>query len=368
MNRQKLALLFKLQEMPMAPDVKLAEAVGVSPPTAKVWLEGLKSEQVYVGVQANLNARKLGLQVYDYLVETSSHDSLLAIERFCDLHPYTIYRARVYGGGTHGILVQFRQPPESHRFLQRAFGVFQDKNLIKSVRELPTLLPDYCSIYTRPRLEAWEPETLTWKFDWEQWWKDNSSTTQSHVEVKRTEPVETFQLDALDAKILEIITRDARQKNIQIIEKLGLDKNAVGVQQMVSKRLKRLQEVVDSYSVFVNWTHFDVYNTSMVVAHASPDVTEHLHAKLSNGQFPFGSSMRKTPNGFVWSTRLPSAHLSELITLVWKISSDFEMLTIDYKHSQRYGLWAETFNEKTGSWKSDEEFILTNPLKKLKLL
>lgn len=352
----------------MAPVVKLAEEVGVSPPTAKAWLDRLRAEQVYVGVQANLDARKLGLEVYDFLVETSSYDALVRIEKFCEEHPYTLYRARAYGGRTQGIFMQFRQPPGARAHLKQALRVMKEQGLAVTVRELPNLHPKPDSTYTRPRLEAWDSERMIWTFDWNAWWKDSPSAAKTRKAKKVVVTDNVMVLDRLDAKILEIITKDAKQKNTEIIERMGLDKRKLGVQQMISKKLKRLKEVVKSYRVFINWTHFDVYNTPMVIAEASSEVTQKLISNLKDDVFPFGSSIRETPTGFVWYARMPSAHLSELITLVWQIASSFEVLTLDYKHSQRYGLWAETLDEDTKSWRTDEEFCLNAPMRSIGLM
>jgi len=176
-------------------------------------------------------------------------------------------------------------------------------------------------------------------------------------------------LDPLDVKLLQEIGTDARRKNIEIIEALGMDKNEPGLQQKISSRLKRLEEeVIESYRVYINWTHFDVYNTPLIIAKADENTTNRLIAHLSTSRFPFGSSVRKIESGFVWSARLPSAHLSEMISLVWSITKTFEVLIIDYKNSQVYGLWSETFDERTNSWRIDREFCLDRPLAAIGLM
>jgi len=352
----------------MAPVVRLAVEVGVSPPTAKTWLDSLRAEQVYVGVQANLNAHKLGLKVDDFLIETSSHSALARIEKFCEEHPYTLYRARAYGGSTQGIFMQFRQPPGARAHLEQALRVMKEQGLAETIREIPTLHPRHDSVYTRPRLEAWDSERMVWTFDWNAWWEDSPSAAKTRKAKKVVITNDVMSLDRFDAKILEIITKDARQKNTEIIEKMGLDKREMGVQQMISKKLKRVKEAVKSYRAFINWTHFDVYNTPMVIAEASSEVTQRLISHLKDSAFPFGSSIRETPTGFVWYARMPSAHLSELVTLVWQIASSFETLTLDYKYSQRYGLWAETLDEDTRSWRIDEEFCLNAPMQPIGLM
>ncbi|MHA1215823.1 MAG: hypothetical protein ACTSPX_00660 [Candidatus Thorarchaeota archaeon] len=364
-----LELLFKLQEMPMAPAKRLAEEIGRSTPTVISWLKKLARDKMFLGVKPDLKVHLLGLEIYDFLLDVTNHEALLRIEEFCEKHPYTLYRARVFGGTRHGMLVQFRQPPEALPHLQEAFETMRNSGLIEGVAELPTLQRVYGSTYTRPLLEAWDPERMVWRFDWEQWW--NSEIAEPDMQTDGVGSSKTassrVEIDELDAKILQILTDNARRKNIDIIRKLGLDPREGSTQQRISKRIVKLRQVIDSYRVFINWTYFDVYNTPMVLAKASSDTTRTLIGKLQRGTFPFSSSIRSMPDGFVWYARLPSAHLSELVSLIWRICDSYELLIIDYKHSQTYGLWAETFDQKTGDWKSDWEFCVEEPLRAIGL-
>ncbi|MCF2135864.1 MAG: hypothetical protein K9W43_01370 [Candidatus Thorarchaeota archaeon] len=370
MNQEMLELLFKLQEMPMAPAKKIAEEIGKSTPTVITWLAKLAEDRVYLGVKPYLRAHRLGLELYDYLLEIKSYKDLIKIEKFCEEHPYTAYRSRVFGGEHRGMLVQFRQPPETLIHLESAFERMREKGIVQSVRELPTLQEIYGSIHTRPQLGAWDPERMTWNFDWERWWSQEPQREQdrSATRPKKNEvATEHFEIDHLDAKILQELTDNARQKNIDIIKKIGLNPREGSIQQKISKRILRLQEVIDSFRVFINWTHFDVYNTPMLIVKAERTKTERLIAKLQEGTFPFSSSIRQIPDGFVWYARLPSAHFSELLSFIWQLAKDYELLIIDYKHSQTYGLWAETFDAQTGDWKTDEKFCLEQPLKSIGL-
>ncbi len=369
MNQGMLELLFKLQEMPMAPAKRLAQEIGRSTPTVISWLEKLAAEKVFLGVKPYLRVRRLGLEIYDYLLETTSYDAVVKIEGFCERHPYTLYRARVFGGPLRGMLVQFRQPPAALPHLEEAFRVMTDAGVIKSIRELPTLQEIYGSIHTRPRLDAWDSDRMTWVFDWDSWWASEPATDTQDVKRAETGPPEQERLviDKLDARLLQELTANARQKNIDIIRRLGMNPREGSIQQKVSKRIQRLRGVIDSYRVFINWTHFDVYNTPMLIVQADPSMTERLIAKLREGTFPFSSSIRRIPGGFVWYSRLPSAHLSELVSLIWRISQSYEIFMIDYKCSQTYGLWAETFDEEIGDWRTDRDFCLDEPLRSIGL-
>ncbi|MGY5875016.1 MAG: hypothetical protein RTU30_04655, partial [Candidatus Thorarchaeota archaeon] len=329
--------------------------------------ESFREEQVFMGVQASLRVRKIGLEMDDFLVKVDSYNSVKQIEKFCDAHPYTSYRARVYGGETQGLILQFRQPDAAREHLIDALNILKQKKIIVDIREIPTLSAEYGSTYTRPRLEAWDPENLVWRFDWDKWWSD---APKGHISSKSPEVQddERVELDDLDVKLLEEMTKNARRKNTEIIDSIGLDKDKMGVQQKVSQKIKRLDdEAIESYRVFINWTHFDVYNTPLIIANSEESTTSRLITHLESSNFPFGSTIRKTSDGFIWSARLPSAHLSELIALVWKISKSYELLIIDYKHSELYGLWAETFDKEEGTWRTDRAFCLEEPLKTGKL-
>lgn len=364
MNTEKLKLLLALQEDPVAPAAELAKQVGVTPPTARAWLDSLRDDKVYVSVQANILGRRLGLEMDDFLLKVDSYDSLKKIEQFCEAHPYTSYRARVFGGDDHGIMVQFRQPDEARAHLLDALEIMKKKGIITHIRELPTLRREYGSTYTRPRLNSWNPEKMVWEFDWDEWWKQAPNTVKSAEEKPAEEVV--VPLDHMDVQILQHIHMNARRKNTDIIESMGLDKNTPGVQQKISAKLKRLEkEVIESYRVFINWTHFDVYNTPLIIANADSGITDRLIRHLSTSNFPFGSSIRKISDGFVWSARLPSAHLSELVGLVWRISESFETLILDFKHSQIYGLWADAFDRDNNAWRVEREFCYDTPLKSI---
>ena len=365
MNQDRLKLLFALQEDPIASAAALGRVVGITPPTAKAWLEQFKKDLVYTGVHADLRVRRLGLEIDDFLIHPTSYDALVKIERFCDQHPYTLYRARVFGGDVQGLFIQFRQPDVARLHLESAFQVMMDQGIAKQIRELPTLRAEYGSAYTFPQLNAWNPEKLSWDFDWNAWWK-RAPKGDFDLSVEPASDLK-LELDSLDVRLLAELTRDSRQKNIDIIANIGLNKDKMGVQQKISNRIKRLnQEAIESYRVFINWTHFDVYNSSLILAEAENEVSDRLIKHLRQEPFPFGSGIRKTPKGFAWSARMPSSHLSELISLVWRISEKFEVLSIDYRNSEFYGLWAETFNNKTQDWRTDRDFCLVGPLKALK--
>jgi len=233
-NTERLKLLFALQEQPVAPASVLAKQIGVSAPTARAWLESLKKEQVYVSVHSNLRSRRIGLELDDFVLQVTSHKALEKIEKFCWNHPYASYRARVFGGNVQGIMLQFRQPNAARSHLLNAFNVMKRNGRISEIRELPTLNEEYGSSFTRPRIEAWNPDKMGWEFDWDEWWAACPKKIQSKPKLQ-TKVDELVPLDELDVRIIQEISMNARRKNIEIIEALGMDKTEPGIQQIISR-------------------------------------------------------------------------------------------------------------------------------------
>ncbi|MBD3157210.1 MAG: hypothetical protein GF309_00350 [Candidatus Lokiarchaeota archaeon] len=361
MNRNQLKLLFKLQESPVAPVAQLAREIGVSAPTVRSWLDELRENQVFVSVPADLHEEKIGLEIHSFLVSVRSYDAVTKLEAFCDAHPYTSYRGRIFGGRHQGLFLQFREPSDAKEYVLDALLTMKEKGIVSKIREFPNL-SSWKSINTRPKLHAWNPSQMVWEFDWEQWW-NNIRKEPDHHDYESRGAVQAIPIDGFDVQLLQEITKDARRKNTDIIRALGRDPYEKGLQQDVSRRIRRLEkEVVKSYRLFINWTYFDVYNTPMVIAKADKDQVEILMYHLENSVFPFGSNIRRIEGGFIWSARLPSAHLSEMVKLVWEIADSFELLMIDYKQSQMYALWAEAWNETSQSWRIGKDFCLNSPL------
>lgn len=160
-----------------------------------------------------------------------------------------------------------------------------------------------------------------------------------------------------------------------MIRSLKLSKKS-GVAQKVSRRLRFLKEnAISDYRVFLNWTDFDLYQTILIQGFCRDEIPLKLRNYLMksskevnqsniqrNSVFPFQCSYFITNDGFYWYVRAPPKHVSELLDFIWEISPDHKLFLLDYRFSQRYKLWDQTFDAENHKWKKNYDFMIKSVL------
>jgi len=343
--------LIALQENPLASDSALANIVGVSQPTATSRLKSLKEKVSLYNVHTDLDPDVLGMEIIDLILDIPSSKGVDILEKLCDIHPYTLYRSREFGR-TSGLFVQFQIPLGTGYMLEELMASLVEKEMISRYEFLRRSREDPPPVYCRTSLTAWDPRATRWEFNWSEWVE---KLTSSSVVLPRKHRYESVlnDLSALDIKLLGELTQDARQRNADIIRKIGLDINIPGLRQKVSRRLKFIREkIVRGYRVFLNWEVFDTYHTFVFICKASKKDTIRLYNNLDNNPIPFQSSFVILDNGYLWCVQTPPSHFSFIGSIVWDNSRERELLLLDYKSSEVYGLWPETYDPDGRCWKT----------------
>jgi DNA-binding Lrp family transcriptional regulator len=344
-------LLIALQENPLASDSALAAIIGVSQPTVTARLQALKEKVSLYNVHAHLNPTALGMEICDLILDIPTKQGVCFLEDLCDKHPYTLYRSREFGR-TSGLFAQFRIPMGSRYLLEELLRSLKEKELLSNYDILRRSPEAPSPIYCRASLVAWSPQATKWEFNWNEWIEQLASCSETLPKKPRSESV-LENLSELDVKLLGELTQEARQRNSTIIRKIGLDVNSPGLRQKVSRRMKFLRgKVVWGYRVFLNWEIFDTYHTFVFICKASEKDAARLYNHLDNNPIPFQSSYVILDNGFLWSVQAPPSHFSSVGSIVWDHSKDRELLLLDYKSSQLYGLWPETYDPAGGIWQT----------------
>ncbi|MFX0093774.1 MAG: winged helix-turn-helix transcriptional regulator [Candidatus Hodarchaeota archaeon] len=358
-----LEILLHLQEKPLIRVSKLAEKMNISHSTVSRRLARIKQRKAYHGVHIDLKLSVLELELADYFLSFPNKSSLLLIEKtLADTHPYTLYRGRCYGVPS-GLFTQFRIPQGTRHYIDELFNELQQRGLISSVKYLRR--QPYRTAYSNSSLKAYNSKLQTWVFDWEGWITKFQSISPK-PSPKETHPSLLPKLDKLDIQILGVLTKDYRQKNTTIMNELNVDKTQPGVPQMFGRRLNFLREnVVERTRVFLNWTAFDLYQTFAFIGKASPDVCKCLNTHLLQNPLPFESVFFLIEKGFLWYIRAPPSHFSILGDFVWSIAPQHNSFMIDYRQSEVYGLWPETFDDSTHQWKKSHKFMVEEVLQQI---
>ncbi|NHK32553.1 MAG: winged helix-turn-helix transcriptional regulator [Asgard group archaeon] len=351
-EERDLELLIALQENPLAPASKLAKTVNLSTPTVITKLELLKKDKSYYNVFAHVHPETLDMVTTDVLVEIDSIENTEFFEKeICYKHPYTLFRIRCFGS-FNGLFVQFRIPKNSREILLDLFDQLKKKGKIVNYF-LPKVDLNSLTVFTNANLANWQAKLMRWNFNWNAWIDKLRKMDSKAIQKPSTESV-LSKLDELDIALLQEITMNARQKNTEIMDSLKLNRDTVGLQQKISRKLKFLdKEVISQYRVFLRWETFEIYNSFLVLCECKKEIANKLQNLLNKNPIPFESTYKITENGFLWYLRCPASHFSDVSEIIWGISNKVKFYYLDYKKSQYYGLWKGAFDSSKNNWSTE---------------
>lgn len=339
-----LVLLIALQKMPLGSYSNLAMETGVCAPTVRNRLERLKTKKVYFRVSAILNHEALGLEIVDYLLYQNNLSQIEQLENILDNHPYILYRSRIVGP-RKGLYVQFRIPTNSQMLIDELLFKLKKLNYISDYFNLKT---SGNSIYSTCDLDAWNK--LTWIFDWNAWYQ--KKITLAELPTYDNEII-LSKLDKIDLQLLRYLTKDARIRQMDIARELNIPPYTL------TRKRKFLQDTaIIDYRVFLGWRVFNIFNSILLIVRTEPDKSREFALRIHEHHIPFQSTFRFTESGFMWYIALPQDQMSDFMTELWKHFVDFDLYWMDYKSSETYIFWPETFDLEKKRWKTSKKFLI----------
>jgi hypothetical protein len=342
----------------------IAKKVGHSSTTVSKdikWLSGEHPKQStqFFRVVPNLDEPALGLVTIDAFLEISNLEKIKNMERFCDLHPYTKYRARCFGNHS-GLSVQFRVPNGKESFIKSLFSRLKSTGYIQNYSILPTIGKD--SVFSISRLQHWNSESFTWDFDWAKW----SSKKPKKVEKMQGNRVsKAALLTQRDISILTQLSYGARRKQIDIIRALR-NEGVSFTSQDFSRSYSLLNEsFIANYMIFLDPEAFNLYSNVVLTGKSNKSFVAELAHRMKESPIPFRSTLRVNEEFFFWFLRLPPNHLSSLFEYLLSNVDELNTSLQDYQTSVAYGVWSGAFDDEKNDWNKSREFIIDDPLDEL---
>ncbi len=369
-DAKDLEILLVIQDKPLATLSQIAMHIDMSVSNISARLHRLEHEyKHFQGVQIDLQNDALELDIFDFIFHIKDMKSLLLFEKkFGHYHPYLRYRVRC-NGHKNGLYLQFRAPKEGLNYIEELANILVDKKILENYQHIKRN-PNYNPVRVSSSLRSWNPEKKNWEFDWIQWKqeiKDSSVNTAPNKEpIKSNHP----EMTELDVKLLAQLTLNARNKNVNIMKNIGLDVEP-GTAQKVSRRIRFLKEkAIKNYRINLHWSNFFLYQSLIVRGYNGNGNANKIYNYIKNNdnediRFPFRCNYFLADDGFFWYVRAPPNHLSEFTNFIWEVCPDFELYSLDYKHSQVYGLWDQTFDAEKKNWKVNYDFMIDSVLKKM---
>jgi len=347
-----------IQENPLATVTELVERVEGSKPTVIKRLSYLK-ENDYFQVKALLNLHNMGFDAIDVLVDTSCLKDVERIEKMATNHPYTCYRSRCFGSH-NGVYLQFRNPIGTRDLIEEVLNTLQENGSVTNYCILS--VGDEPTITTSMKLDGWNPESMTWTFDWNKWFE----TDYEPVKPTKAQSSAGNVLDWItknDMYILQELMYRAKRSNTEMISEI--EKEGVSfTPQTFGRRLRMVREnCVAKYRVSFNPKAFDIITNILITGTGKKKYLRDLFSKMSIDPIPFESTMRVSDSDLSWFVRMPPSHMSSLLSNLHHNLQNIAVTIIDYPNSFLYSIWPEILDEENHAWRQDREFMVDQALK-----
>jgi DNA-binding Lrp family transcriptional regulator len=354
-----LSLLIAIQEAPFSTIDELARKTGTSKPTVTKRLRELQEKKLF-RVKPLLHYYNLGQEAVDILLETDSLDNIKRLEEIATKHPYTTYRARCYGH-LNGLLMQFRIPMGTRSHIEELVNRLKEEGIVKGYEILPS--GSGFSERTSMKLAGWNPESMTWDFDWDEWFKITPSA--STFEMEEGPPGKSLSwLTQKDTHIIYELMDGSRRKNVDIVK--AIQEEGVSLTpQTFSRRYRMIRkECIAGFVVAFKPEAFDIHNNVIIVGEGKKEEIEKLRARIRESSIPFESTFRSSENKMFWFIRLQASLLSGLLANLYSLLDRMSVYILDYNNCFFYYPWPKYLDEKQHKWMDDYDFMVTDVLEK----
>lgn len=384
-NQKDFDIILALIENPASTDVEITEFLNNLPNKDKQYvnttvhrrIKKLEDEEIVLGATAELNNHVLGLQQHSFLISFHSENKRKNIEvftQFCNEHPYTSYRNRIYGAW-NGMYVVFTIPDVT----EAEHWLIESLNTLKS----NSILADFTHFAKLNRINGSKGNLKDWDAEFNRW-KVNFSSIFEYLNSSEKDPIlkgnteiskEINNLSMFDMILMREFTNDARRSQKEMLADILSSndysderKEILGTKQSISRRINHLKElnIFESYSLYYSRESFGIFNELLFIgSNAELDIAR-LDRIIENGLLPFECNLYHSKNKFLFWIVIPPVEALELTEL---FTSHFDNLQVHFlgRHPARYFFWHRNFDAVSKTWKSSEKWMKTTPIDALGL-
>jgi len=350
MTFENLKILAALGRNPTGTNQSLCKDVGISSQSLKNRLDQLYSQKILFGVAASVSPFAVGLEAIAVFAEVSPENWGL-FEKVCDDHPYTHYRIRTFGA-VNGIFALFSIPfHTTHIFID----LLEKLKKRGSIQNYELAVPTSSYITSETDFGYYDIDT-GWNFNWEKW--EETLEKDGAVGLESPPPSVLQRLDETDMSILRQLTINARRKNKDIAEVLGIEPYHLSRRRKALERMK----VIKHYRVLVGNQLLQITSHALLSCKASNDVVGRVAAAVK--QLPFQSTLIPVLDGFILYTTTTPLDFPILVTALRKQCTSMEFMWCDYRSGFRYWFYDVPFQNR--QWNADYDYMVRDVLCPLK--
>ena len=161
--------------------------------------------------------------------------------------------------------------------------------------------------------------------------------------------------------ILKELVHNPIQKYVLLSKQLNLP------QYTVSRRKRFLSKyVIRNYLVDFDRSFFGLEDELVFKAICSQRAMSKIIYLLQNLDLPYESDFRDTETGFLWKILLPPKDKIELITLLWSLFPDLQIMILDPYTTVTKLFNPDNYSFMDQSWKDSEDYMVNQVLEKAK--
>ncbi|RLI67110.1 MAG: hypothetical protein DRO63_05500 [Candidatus Gerdarchaeota archaeon] len=358
LSYQDFAILLALETNPSMPMTELAQLLGITRITAKRKVDDLFERGIIRKIIAIYDPLTLGLQRTYVLAQVQSITDLGKLEQACDEHPYTHYRARAFGGAFH-LFMQFDIPKGSTKFLQGFFEQLKKRKIV-STFEIFTSIGIGKNRFAD--LTRFNMEISRWHFSWKEWFKLTERASKTLPEVPEIK-IDLSTFNPKQFQILRFLTMDGAIKQSELKDKLKMSKT-----QTHRDYNYVLNHYIETKRLLFDRSIFDLTEFYLGIGYNVPDkIKAELYHTLENNPPPFQLTYNILEGGhIILSANMSPAQASEFAFSMWEKIPRSKIFNLDTQKSKLYWFYPENFDFTLKQWKVSKEYMITEPLEKLK--
>lgn len=355
-------ILLALQKNPFLSSIELASQLDISLTEVTEKLNDLRTRGIIKKPIAIYSPESIGLERMNVVAFLTNYNSLKVLETICDEHPYTIYRARIFGKKL-GIFMQFNIPSGSLNLLNELLSTLKNSQII-------TTFQVFSSSGLRkqiyPDLNRYDYKTATWNFFWGVWFgtlppqPDPLPTFGKNI-------IEPSQINIDRFKILRALTSDASLSVDDLSKTIDLNPSNL------KKEYKFVKDNLIGISRFMyDRKAFDLTETVLAFGlNLDDSIISKIFHGINENPPPFFLALDVLTNNnlLLWATMSPG-QISDFTFSCWKTMENFQVYVLDPKSdsSMAYWFYPSNYDFYKQKWIDSREYMVTKPLEKLDLL
>ncbi len=363
MKHQELQVLMEIQENPFITFEELAQRTNISKTVVFRIIKKLEDPSIkppYLKIVAIPNLRALNLESIDVFIEAELPHELKSIHNLCHEHPYIWYYARCYGK-MNGYAIQYRTPKGTVPQILDLLDILKTKALIRNYYVLNF---EGNAVYTHPQVKNWDLETLSWNFDWKDWFKKKvEKITTPQQKFNDLQKSVNFQLK--DLQVLRELLHNSRRKNIEMIGSMARKGWNISQQQFSKKANFLKKHFILDYRAEIHPEALDITIPVLMWGRGDLDSISNLTARLKQFPIPFHSTFKYQKTLVFWYLHISNIQLAELLLYLRPMLSELHFFFIDQSHSEIFLLEISNYDEAKKDWIKTDKFQIQDVLAKI---